>query len=62
MGRLYKNQIQTSSAERDEKMRTLKIEGTRMEIVEKVCPACLGRRAPCRTCDGSGIIYRWVKK
>lgn len=32
------------------------------EIVEIMCPACKGRRVPCRTCDGRGIIYRWEKR
>ena len=32
-----------------------------MKIVEKVCPACKGRRVPCQTCEGLGIIYEWVK-
>ena len=53
MERLYKNQIQTSSAERGEKMK--------FEIKEVVCPACKGQRVPCQTCNGCGIIYRWLK-
>lgn len=34
----------------------------KFRIKEAVCPACKGRRVPCRTCDGRGIIYRWEEE
>ena len=34
----------------------------KFKIVEKVCPACRGRRLPCQTCEGLGVIYSWEEK
>jgi hypothetical protein len=52
--RLYKDPIQTSIEEGGEKMK--------FKIVEKVCPSCRGRRLPCQTCEGLGVIYAWEKR